>query len=181
MRSRLPLVIATTSILFPTRIAAQEPPALAPRQRVRVTAPAAGLVRNIFAILSSSADSLIFVRQTSQAGLDTIRLPRAAVRTLEVSVHRGSYALVGLGLGLATGVVVAATWATNNDVGGGNFGPNFDNAPAIIGIVGAGAIAGAVGGGRIRTEKWRAVPADRVRVATTPPAGPRGSGAGPRF
>jgi hypothetical protein len=182
MHTRLPLVLATLGLSLPIPLTAQEPPSLVPWQRVRVTAPAAGLVRNVFAILSVTTDSVILVRQLSPARLDTVRLPRTALQTLEVSLHRGSYALAGLGVGLAVGGVVAARWATKtaNPSTGPTFGPELDNVPGILVIVGVAGLAGAIGGGLIHTEKWSAVPLDRLRLGPPPLTAGR-LGFGPAF
>lgn len=154
-------------------LSGQQSPSLARWQRVRVTAPAAGLVRNVFGLESVTADSVILVRQPSPGQLDTVRLPRNALQRFEVSRHRGSLALPGFGIGLGVGAVVAAQWAKKTPNPSGNsFGPQVDNVGGILLRVIAGGLAGAIVGGSIHTEHWATVPVGELRMSlTTWPAG----------
>ncbi len=148
---------------------AQQAPALVEWQRVRVTATAAGLSNSVFALRSVTPDSVVLIRQPSPGRLDTVRLARGAVQTLEVSKGHRSLALVGLILGAGVGVAWGAQWATHASNPG--MLSQMDNAPGILLRVGIAAFAGALGGGLVRHERWVAVPLEAVRIVCVPGRG----------
>jgi len=149
---------------------AQRSPNLVRWQRVRVTAPAAGLVRNVFGMEDVTRDSVILVREPSPGRFDTVRLARRQIEVFEVSRHRGSHALAGALVGAAAGVVWGASWATHtsNPASSTAFeGTWGDNTGGILVRVLAGGLAGAVVGGLFKTETWVALRPRELRMEVT--------------
>ena len=135
-------------------LSAQQPPSLAPGQRVRVTAPAAGLVRKVGTLGVVTADSLVLLVlrpgvSTGAASVDTVRksVPRTGVQTLEVSrggAGRGWLhgAELGFLLGAGVGFFIPHT--------GGKFLEKPTAPPAddfLADLVFGGGGAGGFGGG----------------------------------
>jgi hypothetical protein len=161
-------------------LSAQQAPTVRRTQRVRVSAPAAGLARNVFWMEALSADSVILFRQRYPGPLDTVHVSRAALKTFEVSKHQGSLAWPGFGIGVVVGVFVAIDWAdrtSNHSTNGSLSVPGIDNAPGIsMRVVGCG-LAGAFLGALIHTEQWVTVPLGELRMGLTSlPAGRLGLG-----
>jgi hypothetical protein len=141
---------------------------LAPGTRVRVHQGIESLTGTLVSL--DSAGLLI------ATGKDTVTAPRASITALEVSTgtksHAGKGALIGLGAGLVTGVVVgiAASGSDNGDFldfSSGEWAVGVGLAGAAIGT-GVGAIVGA----GIHSDTWAPV--------VLPAVGLRGQGPGDR-
>lgn len=167
----------------------EQPPPLEPGQRVRVTAPefvACPPVGECFPIEG------IFARLDSDSLLLTdIALPLASVVRLEVQRQKSfgvvKGALVGLGLGAATGAFVAfgrevLAFADQFGEEGPYRNPcrETDGVSGRIGCLplyaavgaGVGAVWGAIGG-RIKYAHWEDVSFERLRVSVVPQRGGR--------
>jgi len=137
---------------------------LAPGTRVRVHQGVESLTGTLV-----SLDSAALVIAT---GKDTVTAPRASITALEVSTgtksHAGKGALIGLGAGLVTGVVVgiAASGSDNGDF----FDFSAGEWAVGVGLTGAaiGAGVGAIVGAGIHSDRWTPV--------VLPAVGLRGSG-----
>ena len=167
-RTRCGMLVVGEMILLLGPLLAQQPPSLAAGRRVRVTAPAAGIAREVGTLEAVTPDSVVWVRVVEQrlfylVQLDTLRraVPRAALQSLEVSVAKKGHALIGLGIGMAAGAALGGLGyaASSSRYGAGIFIP-------LLSAVG-GAIGAAIGAAH--TDVWRAVPLDRLHTGATPP------------
>jgi hypothetical protein len=138
---------------------------LAPGARARVQQGSKAVTGTLV-----SLDSAGLVIATGKA--DTVTVPRASITAIEVSTgtrsHAGKGALIGLGTGLLTGVVVGIAASGSDDgefldASSGEWAAGVGLTGAVIGT-GVGAIIGAV----IRTDKWA--------PAVLPTVGIRGHG-----
>jgi hypothetical protein len=170
-------------------LSAQQPPSLAPGQRVRVTAPAAGLVREVGTLDAVSADSVVLLqerhRYDKRWSIVTVRtaVPRTALQALEISVGRRTYVKwAGLGIGLAVGAAVGGMLGNLVHDSNSGFGPQIGSGVVfVMSFVTFGGIGAAVGAS-IGRDIWAAVPLDGLRVGMTPlPAGRLGLGASLAF
>ena len=124
---------------------------LAPGARIRVQQGSQTVTGTLL-----SLDSAGLVIVTGKA--DSVTVPRASITAVEVSTgtrsHAGKGALIGLGTGLLTGVVVGIASSGSDDgdffdFSSGEWAAGVGLTGAVIGT-GVGAIVGAV----IRTDKW---------------------------
>jgi hypothetical protein len=104
-----------------------------------------------------SLDSAGLVIATGKS--DTVTAPRASITAVEVSVgtksHAGTGALIGLGVGAATGVILGLVSASADE---GDFVDVSTGAwTAGVGLAGAaiGAGVGAIIGATQRSDKWQ--------------------------
>jgi hypothetical protein len=101
-----------------------------------------------------------------------ITVPRSAIASLNVRYrvsHAGTGALIGAGVGLATGLALVAHSEAVDYCGGD--GRGLCTAYDIVGTVvttAAGALIGAVAGGMTHTERWERVDPRRLSVAVMP-------------
>ncbi len=128
-------------------------------QRVRVTAPAFGLVKQPASFEAQHGDTIVVIADSAT------HLPLASVSRLDRYGGRKSGWAVGLGVGAAVGTVVGlGLAAAEADDGSGFIGP--EAVIAAGGAVGAvsGALVGLIIGGLIKSDKWNEVPLDAWRV-----------------
>ena len=131
-----------------------------PGARVRVTAPDLGINKYTGVLEGVVGDTL---------AVDTLRLPLASVTRFEV--HRGRKsrvgrgALIGAAVGVGSGAILGAVALS------GYCAP--DPCPVEAAAYGAlylvlpGLLVGTVVGALSKTDRWEAVPLDRIRVSLT--------------
>jgi hypothetical protein len=144
---------------------AQAPP-LVPGQRVRVTAAAAELDKQVGTFQALEGDVLVFVAETParvdhRVKVRTItRVPVTAVERLDVRTGSRDNALlgglVGFFVGGACGALVAYTGFTESE------SPGRDLLIPIGGVVFAA--IGLIGGYFVKTDTWTQVPAERLKM-----------------
>jgi hypothetical protein len=177
----LPVILALAS----AGDAAAQRPAVEPGQRVRITAPLVGLQEVTATVFSVGGGALVVT------GDSTVRVRLEDVTRLEVSRGRKSNCASGLGWGFlagaTTGVVIGLASGSERQgslFGGGcwmlcSAGAKAMVAGAALGT--AGAVVGLVVGAIVRSEKWKRVPLDGVRVSIVPRRGGLGLGASVAF
>jgi hypothetical protein len=146
-------------------LAVQTAPILKPGDRVRVIAPAVSPDPVVGTLVTLGADTLV-VQDSA-----TWRFAFGAVQRVGVSRGRKSNAVVGAGYGLLAGVGVGLLITSSCE-------PDLIfNSKAQCMLAGAiffgaaGTLVGAVTGAFVRTERWRDVPLDRVRMSVVPRSG----------
>ena len=150
----------------------QDLPPLQRGQRVRVTAPTLGINKLPAVLQSLSGDTLVVHADT------TVVCALSETTRLDVYAGRKSRLWLGAGIGLLAGATAGAiTWTSIGDCG-------FieDTECRVYGALlfgGIGAVAGGVTGLLIKTDRWKEVPLDRVRVSVAPR--PNGIGIGARI
>ena len=145
----------------PVDSAARRP--LAPGQRVRVTAPSAGIHKEVATVEAISADTLVLERRWAGQPLRTA-VVRDSVQTLEISRGQQRYTLLGATLGaiLGLGAGAIADRSCERSSGWIVICP-FRLVGALLGA-GFGAFAGAAKA----TDQWEPVPPGRIRARLTP-------------
>ena len=158
----LTLVLVALFVATSSPLAAQEAP-VEPGARVRVTAPDLGINKAIGVFEAVEGGTLV---------VGTLRLPLASVTRLEV--HRGQKsrvgrgALIGAAVGAGSGAIIGAIAFSGSCI------DNPDGCPAAGAAIGAiflglpGLLVGTVVGALSKTDRWEAVPLDRIRVSFTP-------------
>ena len=164
------LMLCSTGLMavFAPPAAAQEVPPLTPGARVRVWAPELRDHKQAGTLVELRGDTL-FLRAERQA--DTLRIPRASVTRLDVSVGRRRHAAVGALVGFLSG---AGGGALAGYLIGGP-GQNCDGGCGGLGALvggafgaGGGLLIGTIVGVSITTDRWKEVPPERVRVGFAP-------------
>jgi hypothetical protein len=160
---RLSQLLVTSLAIVPLfAVASQEPRAINPGDRVRVTAPSVSGGRFAGTVLTVDPDSLVV-----QTGTETRRLPRASIERLDLSSGRKSHTLLGAGVGFLVGAAVGGGLVASDPT-------SCDEVHAACIAVGAavlgagGGLVGALTGALVRTERWAEVPLDRVRLGLIP-------------
>ncbi len=172
------LVIAALFLLAPQPVAGQERLLLQPGQRVRVTAPDLGIKKQVATFEALHGDTLVL------GGDVTMYLPLASVMRLDVSRGRERQTHRGMLIGGAIGAAAGALWGAVEPVceisDTGNKMGCVVAGGLVLGLVGGG--VGALVGASIRTDVWREIPLDRLRVSFGPQRDGRfGFGASVRF
>jgi len=161
MRARIPLiVVAATAALSPLPLVGQDVAAPAPRDsRVRVTMQVPAGMEYVGTLESWDSESLNLNGPGGPPG----RLELSEMAKLEVSRgmkgNAGKGALIGAGVGLVGGIVVAALSGYDDEtdeLGLARW------AIVMYSTMGATAI-GAVTGAFIKTEKWQELPIPGIR------------------
>ncbi len=166
-------------------LSAQQAPILERGQRVRVSAPDVFVVQSIGVLGALTADSVVLLYEYRR-----VAIPRAAVRTLELS--RGQVSRVGPAviIGGLAGLAVGATIAANNYKDPCEGRQDLSVVPckllsatqeeATVGGAILGGLVGGLGGllvgSGLSGERWESVPLDRlagVRIGVTPLLGRR--------
>jgi len=150
----------------PTDIVAQESFVLEPGERVRVTAPTCGLG------LSSHVTQFRALRAGTLV-LDTSECAVASVTGLDVSRGQKSNTTWGVVIGFAAGALGAIAYCSQDKNEFSNEGKCvlFDDDTTLLQVLIFGAGGGLVGGFvgyLIKTDRWEAVPLDRLRVGLAP-------------
>jgi hypothetical protein len=165
MKRMLSSLLAALLLAPATAPAADGPPA-PPRvgDHVRVTL-LAGPPPTIGRLLPSDAHALR-LRLDDAAAADTAarRIPRASIATLELDRshgHAGTGALLGAGVGLFVGLVLAGSVESRGEYDWREFG-------YIAGGPFYGAALGAIAGALVRTERWEARPLPSPADAAAP-------------
>ena len=128
-------------------------------QRVRVTAPAFGLVKRPASFQAQRGDTIVVVADSAT------HLPLASVSQLDRYRGRKSGWATGLAVGTILGTILGVgVGGAAADDGSGFIGP--EAVIAAGGAVGAvsGALVGLIVGGLIKSDKWDEVPLDAWRV-----------------
>jgi len=178
MRSKLlPLLVALATLAAAPAHAQR----LQSGQRVRVTAPALGMVRQPAHYQALRDDSLVVV---VDAGFRS--LPMSSITRLEIAgkPHRHPWtgAAVGAGLGGVTGVVVGLSVGEESCHGTSSFFCLTKGQMAAgLGVGGAlgGALIGAVVGALIKSDSWADIPPDQLPLIVV--SRPDGLGIGIRI
>jgi len=149
-------------------LSAQRSPHLTPGQRVRVTAPTAGLTGAMATVEALSVHDITLRReQLGHGETDTLQMvPLDSVLFLQVSHrhgHAGIGALIGLGVGAIGGMIEVARENAHARTNFLRFSPIVG---ALFGIPGAG--IGALVGVLVRTEEWVPVDLHRLRIGLLP-------------
>ena len=104
-------------------------------------------------------------RETSQQ-----KFARSEIVKLEVARGKKSHWMAGSLVGLLGGLALTAAYCTNPSPFGGECSSgDYAAVGALFG--GIGAASGALVGVLIRTDRWKAVPADRINVGVRPVSG----------
>jgi hypothetical protein len=160
--AKLPAALFTLAALAAPRPAsAQQRLKVRTWERVRVTAPSAGLDRTIATVVSRSAHDITLRlgdperSRRGGGGLADVKLLLDSVRSMEVSIgvgrsHAGIGAAIGFFSGFAVGYIVGKSQPPNKW---------FFDATGAFAVEGAllGGLAGALIGSAIRPEHWRRV------------------------
>jgi hypothetical protein len=150
-----PLIGILLSALPLAPLAGQQAMPIQPGARVRVTALHLDLVRHVGTLARVDADTLV---------VDATPVPIQWISELDVSRGRKSHWLAGMGIGFLAGAGVGALVGATACTGGDLYIPE---ACALIGAGLFGAIGIPVGtliGAAVRTDRWEAIPLDRIRV-----------------
>lgn len=159
---------AIALLLSPLVAWSQEPPAIVPGSRIRITEIGVGRSElRSGTVVTSGADSVILKLDSSG---ETMPFPLLWVSRIEVSQGRKGHTAAGVGIGLLAGAGAGALAAALNcNCAGGS--DDFTGIAALVGA-GVGSVVGMVVGGVIgavhKTESWEAVPSSRWRVSTGP-------------
>jgi len=124
-----------------------------PGDRVRVVAPESGDTAQIGTIAAVGADGIV-LRGKGQD--DSLRIPFAHLRQLDVSNGRSAHPVAGLVIGLAGGALAGAVLADANYSNKELNLVSRGTGDAILAAVGgaAGALIGGVTGALIHTDRW---------------------------
>lgn len=163
MNVRCPMLVAVLCVVMDAGAVAQAPP-LAPGQRVRVTAAAADLHKQVGTFQALEGDVLVFVAETParvdhRVKVRTItRVPVTAIERLDVRTGSRDNALVGGLGGFVFGMTLGALASTR-------FTSETPGASALAPIGGVVfAVIGIIAGNSVKTDTWTQVPAERLRI-----------------
>jgi hypothetical protein len=164
------LLVSTGGCLHRTPSTAAPPPSLLTLDdgaRIRVTAPSFAASPRVGHFIAVRGDTLSMWRDVS---LDSVAVPLAAIRGVEMSTWRGSYVKRGAAIGVAAGALAGGllTGSGNNSCTGycTSYGSRTRTRTLGFFVGGlAGAAAGAAVGYVTSRERWTAValPASRSR------------------
>ena len=164
---RLPMIgmFAMMELLALSAASAQEPPALVPGARARVTESGERSTRR-GTVVTAAADT---VTLKLDSGGETIALSRAAITRVEISQGLHGHTAAGIGIGLLAGFGVGAVYGYNHcgTCGGGEDDATTRMLDALAwgGILGgAGMLVGGVIGAHHKTDRWEEVPPARWRL-----------------
>jgi hypothetical protein len=162
------------AILLPGEARAQDADSFVVGSRVRLEAPAALRGRVEGTVMEVDDGSVLL----SADGRVPVRIPRQSITRLEVATGRRREVLkgtlIGAGIGAGLGALIprdefCANYYTEPGQGCGSKGE------IVVTSAAGGALWGAILGVIFKTDRWGAVPLDRVHVAVTPARG-RGVG-----
>ncbi|MCU0621092.1 MAG: hypothetical protein MUC69_06275 [Gemmatimonadales bacterium] len=127
-------------------------------QRIRVTVPALQLDRQVGSLRWLDRDSVVI-----DTDLHRLAMAPGQVSRLDVSRGRKGHTLLGLGIGAAVGLGAGFLLfqpGSSQCTGSGDYEENCMLYRA--GVMVGGAVAGALAGTFIRTERWEALPLPSV-------------------
>ena len=160
--------VAAVLVVTPVAtVAAQDSPPIKPGDRVRVQVCTPVCEPRVTgSVLELRSDALVVNPERSA---DTLQVALALLGVVEVSRGQKSHALAGLGIGFLGGAAVGAVGGALVDCQSSvDLGEGF----CVIALAGVSAGAGLVLGGMIglgwKTERWKEVPLDQLRVSFTP-------------
>ena len=147
-----------------TQVQGQQP--LSPGQRVRVTAPSLDLDKHTETFRALRGDTLV---------LESMWLPLSEVARLDMYAGRHGHpwrgaaigGVVGGAVGFISYCVFAGTISDGSDFCAGETDEVYPYRALVLGIAG-GALIGAAIGAAIKTDRWKNVPLDRLRVSLVP-------------
>jgi len=156
-------------------LSAQQLPEVRPGQRVRVTAPSAGLHQAVSTVEALSASELTLLRERlhERGWVDTlhVRVALDSVRRVEVSTGQHSHEWTGAGVGAVVGGTVGYMIGQRRKCS--CCGPCYSaEGGALLGGV-VGAVVGGLIGDGIRTDEWLPVDLHRLRIGLLPQSGGR--------
>jgi hypothetical protein len=157
-------------LVLPTVAWSQDPPAIVPGSRLRITQLEAGKSkRHSGTVVTATADTVV-LRQDGLGATATYSLAR--ISGLELSRERKGHVAVGVGVGFlagaGTGALVGALACKDQGCFSGS--DELGALPAALGA-GIGAVAGMLVGaviGAHKTDAWESVPSSRWHASTTP-------------
>ena len=159
IRSSLTVLIVSTLLLPGEARSQEEPKSVSPiavGTRVRLRAPTVVGGRIEGMVIEMDEASLLIIKDD-----DRLRVPRQAITQLEVSTGKRRRALKGMVVGAGIGAVVLGAM-------GGVGTAGFSHGEAALLGLGTGAAYGVGIGALIKTDRWSAVPLERVRVGLAP-------------
>jgi len=158
------IILAMLAIAFvgPGRAGAQDVLLLKPGAKVRMTAPALGLSKQVGRVQELNGDTLVVlvdVLHKSSLRLEMTDVPLSSISKLEVITGRRGHWLEGAGIGVLLGVVVGA--ASGDDPSDQWFAYSAGQKAGMYGVVFG--LAGAGIGALIKSDKWAEVPLEQLR------------------
>ncbi len=160
----LAALVGIASLTSVEPLAAQPVPQLAVGQRVRVTAPSLSLNRSVATVESLPAHGVgLRVPRSHGAGptawIDTLHVSVSldSLTSMDVSVREHGHGWAGAGLGMIVGALAGYAIGSNKT-------DMFEPASSILGGVLLGIPIGAFVGSNIRSDEWRPVDLQRLRV-----------------
>ena len=157
-------------LLAPVVAWSQEPPAIVPGSRIRITELEAGKSKRRSGTVVMAGVDTVVVRLDGGGATGTF--PLARISALEVSRGRKGHVAVGVGLGFLAGAgsgALVGALACKNE---GCLSGSDDLGGAVTALAaGIGGVVGMLVGGRIgahKTDMWEAVPSSRWHVSTLP-------------
>lgn len=157
----LTLPLALLSIVSVGALAAQTESLPFSPLRVRVTVPVSGVDKYAGVMTAVRGDSI---------AVDNRWFPLSTVTRLEVSHGRRSYTLLGGGIGFLAGGLAGAKVGSSVEECPEDLDPQVCTAGGAAAGAIVGFLFGAIVGSLITSERWEAVPVERLRVTW---AGPR--------
>jgi hypothetical protein len=147
--------------MIPSSLLAQDQQAVAPGDRIRVTAPAISADRLVGTLTGMRDDTYSMVVEGRDGSL---AVPIASLTRLEVSRGRKSLVTWGAVVGVLVGGTLSFALINSSEASDARI------TSAVL-FAGLGGLAGALGGSYIRYDDWETVPLGQLRVGLTPEAG----------
>jgi hypothetical protein len=157
-------------LLSPTVAWSQEPPAIVPGSRIRITELEAGKSRRRSGTVVTAGADTVVLRLDGGGARANFSLAR--ISGLEVSRGRKGHVAVGVGLGFLAGAGTGALVGALACKGEGCLSGSDDLGGAVVAVsAGIGGVVGMLVGAGIgahKTDMWEAVPSSRWHVSTLP-------------
>ena len=163
LRAALALTLLSFSSIL--ELGAQGPWAVGQGQRVRVTTDSGAWI----GMLVQQDSTSLTLHGPGLSDSSAVTLPRDRIRRLEISAGRqsnaGKGALIGLGIGAATGLALGIGCASSDSLFQCT-GGEVVQATLIFGFIGGG--VGGLVGMASSSERWKLIGADAVHVSLAP-------------
>ncbi len=159
-------ILVAILAFVPASATSQEPPPVKVGDRVRVTAPDLGIRKQAGRFEALRANTLVVAVAES-----TMTFPVASVTRLEVSRGQKSRMGRGAGFGLLGGGLLGFLISSRNcSTGGAGFTLTREQCIVVSTVGGTvvGTLLGLVAGALTKTDRWREVPLDRLRLQVAP-------------